>query len=66
MKLTAEEKATCSKYRKRDITGHVHCNECPLVISRRDALCKRTATKKEWEAEHESIRTDSKVGEVSC
>lgn len=49
MRLTAEEKEICAKYRKRDKDGYVHCNECPLVINRRDALCKRVATKKEWE-----------------
>ena len=49
MKLTNEEKAICKKYRKRDKDGKVHCSDCPLVISKKDRLCKRIAKKGEVE-----------------
>lgn len=47
MKLTKEEKAICKKFRKRDENNTVHCYECPLVISRRDCLCKANAKEDE-------------------
>ena len=30
---TEREKRICAKYRARDDTGHVHCNECPLRLN---------------------------------
>lgn len=50
MKLAKEEKEICNEYSKRDEKGFVHCNECPLAIDKRYALCKKTITKQEWDA----------------
>lgn len=49
MRLTKEQKAICKKYGVRDEKGHVHCSECPLVLSRRDRTCLANTTKKEAE-----------------
>lgn len=46
MRLTAEEKAICKEYGKRGEDGRVRCRECPLVIDRRDMVCKRNISKK--------------------
>mgnify|MGYP007133718411 CR=1 FL=1 len=53
MRLSKEEKKLCEKYGERDESGHVRCHECPMAIDKRYALCKRTATAKEW---HEHIK----------
>ena len=50
MRLTKEEKEICKEYSKRDEKGFVHCNECPLAVDERYALCKKTITKQEWDA----------------
>ena len=49
MKLTKELRAICRKYGARDETGHVHCFECPLMLSWRDHACLANTTKKEAE-----------------
>ena len=49
MKLTEEEKEICKRYSERDEKGKVHCSECPLVLHRRDCICKANISKKEWE-----------------
>ena len=48
MRLSIKEKRICRKYSTIDREGFVHCRECPLVIDRRYALCKATATKEEY------------------
>ena len=53
MKLTKEEKKICNRYKKQDSYGYVHCLECPLVIDKKDLLCKANCTKKEWENKDE-------------
>ena len=53
MRLTKEEKEICKSYSARDKDGFVHCNECPLAIDKRSALCKRTITKQEWDERNE-------------
>ena len=47
MKLTAEEKEICKEYSKKDRNGNVRCAECPLVIHKRDMVCKRNISKKD-------------------
>lgn len=47
MKLTKEQRAICKKYGARDETGHVHCFECPLMLSWRDHACLANTTKQE-------------------
>ncbi len=39
MKLTENEKKICKIYSARDNDGYVHCNECPLNLSRRHHEC---------------------------
>ena len=46
----------CDKYSEQDITGHVHCSECPLVKgdpNSYDFRCKANShynkSTKEWE-----------------
>lgn len=60
MKLTEIEQAICKKYSEPKPTkvkiddewvtlDKVSCNECPLVISRVDHLCKANASKRDLE-----------------
>lgn len=39
MKLTLKEQEICDKYRAFDKSNRVHCNKCPLVISRAALMC---------------------------
>ena len=43
MLKTEKDKAICEKYSALDETGHVHCHECPLVVSKPDMMCKANA-----------------------
>ena len=47
MKLTEEQRIVCDVFRRRDKTGYVHCNECPMRLSNRYAVCLKTVTKKD-------------------
>ena len=40
MLTTEKNKRICAKYSARDENGNVHCQDCPLVISRRDRTCR--------------------------
>ena len=37
-----KDRRTCERYGARDETGHVHCTECPLNVSKYvwDFMCK--------------------------
>lgn len=48
MKLTEDEKEICREYGARDDDGTVHCFECPLVIDRRQCVCKANCFPSEW------------------
>ena len=48
MKLSEEEKAICRRFRKR-VEGKARCRECPLALDTRLCICKKNATKQEWE-----------------
>lgn len=56
MTLTEDEQKICDYYSQRFVSGRVGCNRCPLVISKRDCLCKANCTEEEWE---ERIDNDS-------
>ena len=56
MLTTEREKRICAKYSAFDETGHVHCNECPLLKGdpndwdfRCKATCHYNRHTKEWE-----------------
>ena len=34
------DKRICAKYGAQDETGHVHCPDCPLVVDKREMMCK--------------------------
>lgn len=42
----------CEKYSRRDETGRVHCNSCPLKVDAEDLMCKANSHwdrhKREW------------------
>lgn len=39
MKLNEEQKTICSVFSKRDKLGWVHCNDCPMVLDKRQSAC---------------------------
>lgn len=42
--LTNErQKRICTKYSAKDAEGHVHCDECPLVIHAGWIMCRANA-----------------------
>lgn len=42
--LTSErQKRICAKYSARDADGHVHCEECPLVVDLWWKMCRANA-----------------------
>lgn len=53
MKLSEKDQKVCDRYKAKDSRGFVHCHECPLVIDRRDFMCKANshynASTHEWE-----------------
>lgn len=53
MMLTEKQKKICEKYSAYDETGHVHCNECPLVVSHSKVMCRANShynkKTKQWE-----------------
>lgn len=38
--MTEKQKKICEKYSKRQPDGLVRCNVCPLVIDRRNLMCR--------------------------
>ena len=48
MRLTAEEKRICKKYRKQDKDGKVHCFECPLALDKNCCICLANVTAEEY------------------
>jgi hypothetical protein len=61
---TDRDKRTCAKYSARDKSGLVHCNDCPLVISKSAIICKANShynrLTKAWEPDE---RMDSNMPE---
>ena len=51
--LTKKQEAICDRYSLPDENGHVHCAECPLMISPYYLMCKANASynrhTREWE-----------------
>ena len=43
MLLVGKEAEICKKYSAKDDKGFVHCNECPLVLSKNDLTCHATS-----------------------
>ena len=54
MTLTEEEQKICRQYSERDEQGNVHCFECPLVIDKRECICKAICTEEEWSERKEN------------
>lgn len=55
--LTEKQKRICEKYSAKDEHGHVHCPDCPLMVSAYDLMCKANASynrhTREWEFDEE-------------
>lgn len=45
MKLNNEQEVVCKVFSRRDATGKVHCNDCPMVLHSRDGVCLKNVTK---------------------
>lgn len=60
MKLTEDEKEICRQYGARDDDGTVHCFECPLVIDKREFICKANCTAEEWTERKDNARKNDK------
>ena len=63
MILSEKDKKICKKYSAYDETGHVHCNECPLLKGDPDSYdfrCKANSSynrhTKEWEYDCEETQ----------
>lgn len=58
--LTYKQKKICEEYSTPDGSGHVHCDECPLIIDGYELMCRANSHwdvhKKEWVADDEEER----------
>lgn len=39
MKLSAEQETVCRVFSRRDASGYVHCNDCQMVLDKRQSAC---------------------------
>lgn len=57
MLTTERQKRICAKYSAKDAEGHVHCDECPLVIHAGWIMCRANAHYdrhlREWDFDEE-------------
>ena len=53
MKLSKEQETVCNVFSRRDVTGHVHCHDCPMVIDKRSAICIKTVAKEKARIYHD-------------
>ena len=47
MRLSKLEREICKEFGKRREDGKVRCDICPLVIDKRDMVCKKNISKRE-------------------
>lgn len=60
--LTEKQKKICEKFSAYDDTGHVHCNDCPLVIDKRALMCRANShynrRTRNWEPDDVEVEDD--------
>ena len=47
MTLNPEQEIICSVFSRRDDAQSVHCASCPIVLSKRHAVCLKAVTEEE-------------------
>ena len=44
MKLSKEQTTVCRVFSRRDKSGLVHCNDCPMVLDEKQSACLSTVS----------------------